>query len=59
MAGKYQSWVSTNITSDLFHQPISVYLDESQTQDGMRNIDVHLGDAREVPRADEDWNRLG
>ncbi|KAJ5258073.1 Bacterial surface antigen (D15) [Penicillium chrysogenum] len=27
---------------DLFHQPISVYLDESQGQDGMRNIDVHL-----------------
>ncbi|CAI7656294.1 unnamed protein product [Penicillium discolor] len=27
---------------DLFHQPISVYLDESQSQDGMRNIDVHL-----------------
>ncbi|KAJ6180332.1 hypothetical protein N7519_010793 [Penicillium mononematosum] len=27
---------------DLFHQPISVYLDESQGQNGMRNIDVHL-----------------
>ncbi|CAG8948390.1 unnamed protein product [Penicillium salamii] len=27
---------------DLFHQPISVYLDESKGQNGMRNIDVYL-----------------
>lgn len=31
-----------NNYKDLFHQPISVYLDESQSQNGMRNIDVYL-----------------